>query len=97
MTPFYQIGWSDTHRRDIRLEVEGTMSAPIIRIVRYMPNGETTYVRLLMGEAMRLYNALGQMLNQHQDCQKQWREPDRSGWDIPEPGPEDDYDPLGSD
>ncbi len=95
-TPFYQIGWSDTHHRDIRLEVEGSMSAPIIRISRYMVNGEATYVRLLMGEAMRLYNALGQFLGQHQQCTKQYREPEKD-WVIPEPEPEDDDDPLGSD
>ena len=93
---FYQIGWSDSHRRDIRLEVEGSISAPMVRIVRYLPNGEITFLTLLLGEAARLYNALGQFLGSQHQCQKQYTEPDKSNWlDIVAEDPDDD--PLGSD
>ena len=94
ITPFYQIGWSDSHRRDIRLEVEGSLSGPKIRLIRYLANGDTTYLNLLMGEAVRLYNALGQVIYNQQNCEKQYREPDRSNW---EPDYPEDDDPLGSD
>ena len=89
--PFYQIGWSDSHKRDIRLEIDGSMSAPIFRLCRYMPDGQCTYINMMMGEAVRLYNALSQALNTQQNCSKHYREPDKSGWDEPED------DPLGSD
>ena len=99
MTGFYQIGWSPSHRRDIRLEVEGTLSAPIVRISRYQANGEVTYIRLLMGEAVRLYNALGQVIYNQQKCEKQYMEPQ---WEpLPDADPEqeaaEEDDPLGSD
>lgn len=92
-TPFYQIGWSDSHGRDIRLETTGSLSAPMVRLIRYYSNGEPTYINLLMGEAMRLYNALGQMIYNQQQCQKQYAEPDKSNWH--DYGDQDD--PLGSD
>lgn len=99
MTPFYQIGWSDSHRRDLRLEIDGTMSAPIVRIARHLANGDVTYINLLMGEAVRLYNALGQFIYGHQQCEKQYREPDKSHWSVDgSVHPEDEEDdPLGSD
>ena len=89
--PYYQIGWSDTHKRDIRLEIDGSMSAPIYRLTRYMPDGQITYINLMMGEVLRLYNALSQALNNQQTCNKHYTAPDKNGWDLPED------DPLGSD
>lgn len=93
--PFYQIGWSDSHRRDIRLEIEGSMSGPKIRLIRYLANGDITYLNLLLGEAVRLYNALGQVIYSQQQCQKLYQEPDKSGW-ASDYYTEDD-DPIGSD
>ena len=91
--PYYQIGWSDSHRRDIRLEIDGSMSAPILRLIRYLPNGDCTYVNMMLGEAVRLYNALGQALNSHCSCTKKYSEPDKSGWTSTD----DEDDPLSSD
>jgi hypothetical protein len=91
MTGFYQIGWSDSHHRDIRLEVEGSLSAPIFRISRKQVNGETTYIRLLMGEAVRLYNALGKAIYNQQQVEKQYRETEWAEF------PDEEDDPLGSD
>ena len=94
--PFYQIGWSDSHHRDLRLEVHGSVSAPIIRIARYQANGEVTYLNLLLGEAGRLYNALSEVLRRQCMVSKQYQEPDRSAWEIDQTEePEDDQ--LGSD
>ena len=90
----YQIGWSRSHRRDIRLEVTENVSAPLIRIARYTVNGEVTYVSLLMAEACRLYNALGKVLNHVQQTEKVYQEPDKSNWSARS---EDDDDPVGSD
>ena len=89
--PYYQIGWSDSHKRDIRLEVDGSMSAPIFRLIRYLPDGQTSYINMMAGEAVRLYNALGQAMNTQQQCTKHYRQPDKTKWDEPED------DPLGSD
>lgn len=91
--PFYQIGWSDSHKRDIRLEVSGGLSAPMFKLCRYNEAGELTYINLLMGEAVRLHNALGQAIYGHQQCVKQYKEPDKGSWGF---GQEED-DPLGSD
>lgn len=94
--PYYQIGWSDSHHRDIRAEVHGSMSAPIIRLVRYQESGDQTYINLLLGEAARLYNAIGQILNYQCQTEKKYAEPDKSGWSyISAEDPEDDS--LGSD
>ena len=86
--PFYQIGWSDSHYRDIRLEYRPDISAPTFRLVRLFPNGEESYITLLTNEAVRLYNALGQQLQTFAKVEKSYKEPDHSGWHS---------DPIGSD
>ena len=92
--PFYQIGWSDTHRRDIRLEVTGSMSAPLYRLVRYLPTGDMSYLNLMEAEAARLYNALGQALAYHIETKKLYVEPDHGAWELYE---QEDDDSLSSD
>lgn len=98
MSGYFQIGWSDEYRRDIRLEVSGTMSAPVFRIARYLPNGEVTYIKLLLGEAVRLYSALYQVIRTQQETTKIYQEPDKSAWTAEQTtdDPEED-DSLSSD
>ena len=93
-TPFYQIGWSDSHHRDIRLEIEGSTSAPMVKIARYLMNGEITYVKLLFGEAVRLHDALGQMIYNQRTTVKLYKAPSHALWTGPE---DNEDDPLGSD
>ena len=94
-TPFYQIGWSESHHRDIRLEIEGSLSAPVIRLARYQANGEVTYIKLLMGETVRLYDALGQVITNQRPTGKVYKEPCHDSWGCSTEDGEDD--PVCSD
>ena len=90
MAGYYQIGWSAKYGRDIRLQDEDELSGKCVNLRRIYPSGNETYIRMTMAEAMRLYNALGQILSIHQTCRKEYQEPDRSVFEA-----EDDS--LGSD
>lgn len=97
MSGYFQIGWSDEYRRDIRLEVSGTMSAPVFRIARYLPNGEVTYIKLLLGEAVRLNAALYQAIHTQQQTAKLYQEPDKRAWNTELTAGDPDDDSLSCD
>ena len=78
MGAFYQIGWSTEYERDLRLEVNGELSGPVVCLRKIFGSGKDTHINMTMGEAMRLHSALEQVILNQRKCEMQWREPDRS-------------------
>lgn len=72
MGSYFQIGFSESHKRDIRLEIKGDLSRSSLSLCKKLPSGGETYISLTLEEARRLHNALGQVLDTQQNCVKQW-------------------------
>ena len=68
---WFQIGQDDRLNRDVRMVVSGPLSSQLITIKRRRGDiNKWNYVVLSMDEAMRLYNALGQVIYSHQQCER---------------------------